>query len=106
MPVEATHENGVQIAYIPLGHVQVSVGTTVVALPSLPARDRIRRVTIRVLGQPINFRDDGVDPTGAVGFPLLADETLVYDGDPELFRMRTDSTATGNADVRIAYYGT
>lgn len=86
----------------PLGHSTVSLGGLAQGLgaPSLT-----RRTVLRTLGQPINYRDDGVSPTGGTGFPLLADEVLIYDGDPALFQMILSSTATGNADVRLAFYG-
>lgn len=104
MPIDATHEGGRQIRYTPLGHFQLSV-TTVVSLPSLPDRKRIRRAVITTVDQPLNWRDDGSDPTTTVGGYLEAGATLVYDGDMELFRMCTDARATAAADVRVAYHG-
>lgn len=89
---------------VALGHFQVTVSSAAVALPSIPAE--ARRVVIRSLGQPINFRDDGTDPDGSTGFPILADEWIIYDTVPTAnFKMITSSAATGNADVRISYYG-
>ncbi len=87
-----------------LGHALVTVGVTATSLPSIPAT--ARRAIIRPLGQPINYRDDGTDPTGTTGFPVLKDEVYVYDGDPlSSLRMILSSTATGDAEVRVAYYG-
>lgn len=86
----------------PLGHSVISLGGSPTGLS---APDLTRRVVLRTLGQPLNYRDDGIAPTGSVGFPLLADEVLIYDGDPALFQMVVASTATGNADVRLAFYG-
>lgn len=100
-----THEGGIQVMYAPLGHAQASVGASAVGLPSIPQLFRVRRATIRVVGQPINWRDDGVDPTGSVGMLLAAGDTLVYDGDVTLFKMITDASAVGNADIRVAYHG-
>jgi hypothetical protein len=89
---------------VPLGHFQVTVSSAAVPLPSIPAE--ARRVVIRSLGQPINFRDDGTPPTGTSGFPILADEWIIYDTVPTTnFEMISASTATGDADVRISYYG-
>jgi len=87
-----------------LGHASATVGTSAVGLTAPPAETR--RTVIRTVGQPINWRDDGTDPTSTTGMALLSDETLVYDGDPALFKMIRSSTATADADVRIAYYGT
>jgi hypothetical protein len=84
----------------PLGHNKVTVSSSAVSLPSIPAG--VKRVVIRTLGQAINWRDDGTDPTSSVGMALLADETLVFDGDAYLFRMIRSSGS--DADVRVAYY--
>lgn len=86
---------------IPLGHQQVTVSSGVTTL-SPPANTR--RMHLRALGQPVNWRDDGVDPTSTSGFPLLADEWLDYDSDVSDFRLTLASTAVGDSDVRIAYY--
>lgn len=87
----------------PLGHAQVTVSTSAVGLPSPPAA--ARRALIRVLNQPVNWRDDGVDPTSTTGMAMLADESLVFDGVMTNFKLIRDSAATGDADVRVAYYG-
>jgi hypothetical protein len=105
MAIEATHEGGNQIRYVPLGHAPITVSTVAVGLPSLPNRKRVRRATITTKNQPICWRDDGVDPTASSGGYLSAGSTLVYDGDMELFKMILDSGATGDADVRVAYHG-
>lgn len=85
-----------------LGHEQLTVSTAAVALQQAP--ENARRTVIRTLGQDINWRDDGADPTASDGMALLADETLVFDGDPFLIRLIRASTASGDADVRVAYY--
>lgn len=87
----------------PLGHAQVTVSSVAVGLPSIP--ELARRALIRTLGQPLNYRDDGVNPTDSTGFPLLEDEAYVYNGDMADFKMILSSAATGDADVRVAYYG-
>ena len=87
----------------PLGHEQATVGTSVTTLAP-PAGTR--RVTFRTLGQPINFTDDGTDPTDATGFPLLADEVMVHDVDePQAIKLIRSSEATADADVRVMYHG-
>ncbi len=88
----------------PLGHFQVTVGVTAVSLPSLPAE--ARRVILTSIGQPINFRDDTTAPTASTGYPIPADTHFVYDTDPDSnFKMIRAAGATGDADVRVAYYG-
>lgn len=89
---------------VPLGHFQVTVSTAAITLPTIPAE--ARRVIIRSLGQPINYRDDGTSPTASTGFPILADEWIVYDTVPTAaFKMIRAASATADADVRIAFYG-
>lgn len=85
----------------PLGHAQYTVGVAVVTI-SAPADTK--RMHFRSLGSPVNFRDDGVDPTGTSGFPILADEWLLYDSEVSDFRVIRASTATADADVRVAFY--
>lgn len=86
-----------------LGHAQLTVSSTAVGLPNIP--ERARRTVIRVLGQPINWTDyAGGTPTGTFGMPLLPEETLVFDGNPYDLKLIRASTATADADVRIAYY--
>lgn len=87
-----------------LGHEKITVSSVAIALPSIPAGTR--RVVIRPLDQPINFRDDGTDPTADAGFPIFANEFFIYDTEPDAnFKMITSAAATGDADVRVAYYG-
>lgn len=101
------HSQGIQVLFRPLGIAKTTVSTTPVGLPSVPTSGRIRRVVIRALNQPIEYRDDGTTPDGSNGFRLLADEVLVYDGeDPSAVQLIRASSASGDADVRVAYYGT
>jgi hypothetical protein len=88
----------------PLGHFQLIVSGSPVALPAVPAE--ARRVFITSIGQPIEFRDDGVMPDGTNGYPIPADTHFVYDNNiPAAFRLVLSVEATGDADVRGAYYG-
>jgi hypothetical protein len=57
------------------------------------------------MNQPVNWRDDGTDPTSTTGMPLLKDESLVFDGTMGNFKLIRAASATGDADVRVAYYG-
>lgn len=86
-----------------LGHAQLTVGTSAVSLADPPAR--AKRTVIRTLGQPINWRDDGDDPTGTTGMALLEDEIVILDADPNKIRLIRAAAASGDADVRVAYYG-
>lgn len=86
---------GQQRSLHPAGHTQDTVsGVTKLAGGVLPA-DNIERVTVRVSNAPVRFRDDGVDPTGTTGFPLLADETITFDSAFDDIRFIADATAVG-----------
>ena len=87
-----------------LGHAQLTVGATAVSLPDPPARTK--RTLIRIVDEPVNWTDvDGEAPTSTTGMPLLPSESLVFDGDPNHFKLIRAAEAINDADVRIAYYG-
>ena len=83
-----------------LGHFELTVGTTPVGLPSVPAD--AKRVVIYAFTNALTFTDDGTNPSASHGMPIPADTHFVYDTDPsDAFKMR----AASSADVRVAYYG-
>jgi hypothetical protein len=84
---------------VPLSHEKLSVGTSVVTLS--PPAGAVRAV-IRST-QDVNWTDTEQDPTSSFGMMLFADEYLVYDY-IGVFKLIQASTATGIADVRVAYY--
>src|SRR6476659_5167079 len=85
----------------PLGHQQYTVSTTVT---TITPPSGTKRMHLRSVGQPINFRDDGVNPSDISGFPIMADEWLLYDSEVVDFRMIRAASATNDADVRCAFY--
>ncbi len=91
-------------ALLPLGSVQQMVSTTAVALSSIPAG--ATRAIIRPRNE-VNWTDkSGEAPTASTGMYLQAHEVLVYDGGPLAdVRLIRSSLATGDADVRVLYYG-
>lgn len=52
-------------------------------------------------GASIRWRDDGVDPTAAIGMPVSVGSTLEYDGD--LSKVRFIQQSAG-AVLNIVYY--
>lgn len=102
----ALFEQGLLVQFDSHGHQQVTVSAGVESLPE-PAVgwSRIRRVAVRNLDQPIDWTADGTTPDGSSSFKSLADEIVVLDTDFQDFRMTTSPAATGDADVRIAYFG-
>lgn len=111
----ARHEQGLIILQHPLGHFQADVSTTPVSLPGLTtvlaAQDerpeRIRRVVLRNVGQPMVWTDDGSAPSSTHGMVAQADEVLIYDGsDLSQLQFIRAADATADVDLRVAFYGT
>lgn len=85
----------------PLGHTEVTVGTTPVVLPSIPAN--ARRVVLYSVTNSISFTDvSGDAPSSTHGMIIPLETIFIYDTDPdENFKM----WAAANTVVRVAYYG-
>lgn len=81
----------------PLGHAQQSV-TTAAAFASVPPGATYVIVSAE---SAIRWRDDGTNPTAAIGMPIAAGGTTVYDGNLAAFKMISQS---GTAVVNVAYY--
>lgn len=84
-----------------LGYQQMAIATDAVAAAPVAPPGTIVAL-MKVEGAPVRYRDDGVDPTQAVGMPLAVGESLVYDA--VMLDMRLTAQQTG-AIVNIAYYG-
>lgn len=84
---------------VPLGYVQMTDLADAHALePPVGATYAIMQAE----GQAFRWRDDGPDPTPAVGMRLEATGELRYDGDLSLFRVVGE---TAGAILNISYYG-
>lgn len=85
------------------GYVQVAAGgaDTSIPLPSLP--EGAHMAVIRPFAQAIRFRDDGTDPTAAVGYPVAVGEEYVYVG-ASIGRVEIIAQVAG-AGIDILYYG-
>lgn len=84
----------------PMGHTEVSVGTTPEQLPAIP--DNCRRVVLLSKDEDLTYTDDGTTPSGTHGMVIPQGVVFIYDTDPdENFLMWCQSAS----DVRIAYYG-
>lgn len=82
-----------------LGQAQVVLTTTTPYAVSAPAGTTL--ILARVEAADARWKDDGTDPTTAVGMPLLDGETLRYDADSQL---RFIAQASG-AILNLAFYG-
>jgi hypothetical protein len=63
--------------FTPLGYQQIP---NVAAAVSLTVPNGAQVAMIRANTKDVRWRDDGTPPTAAVGTPLVAGETLAYEG--------------------------
>lgn len=84
---------------VPLGYAQDTTISAASALPSIPTG--ARRALIQVLTQSARWRDDGTDPTAAIGMLIAAGETLDYRGDLSAFKVIETTTS---AELNVTYY--
>ena len=94
-----------------LGYAQEAALAAAKPLPGLTAaRDDpntgdnrfIGRVLIQAEGQSIRWRDDGVDPTAAIGMLIPVNTVVEFDGDLDKFRM---IETAASAKANCTYYG-
>lgn len=89
-----------------LGYQQITTLTSAVGL-TVPTRDlnglacKPAIAIITPLTAAVRWRDDGVDPTAAIGMPLAAGVTLQYDGDLTKIKFIQNG---GTAELNITYY--
>jgi len=89
-----------------LGYQQITTLTAAVGL-TVPQKDvnglacKPAIAIITPLTATVRWRDDGVDPTAAIGMPLAAGVTLQYDGD--LTKIKFIQSG-GTAELNITYY--
>jgi hypothetical protein len=62
--------------WTPLGYAQITNLAAAVGLPSVPT-DTIM-VLIEAEAQAVRWRDDGTNPTAAIGMPLAAGQEFQY----------------------------
>lgn len=83
-----------------LGYEQLTGNAAANALKNVPAN--VRFALIQVEGQPVRWRDDGVNPTIAIGMRLLpTGEGMRYMGDLKSLRF-IEEAASGT--VNVTYY--
>lgn len=88
----------------PLGYQQLAAGAVDSAVGlTLPTTGQQMPTycIITPLIQGIRWRDDGTNPTAAVGYPLAAGFELMYNGNLNTFKMISQ---VAGAQVNISYY--
>jgi hypothetical protein len=96
---------GNELQLTPLGYAQATIGAAAGGLPSIPPTGRARKayITLEAGANGVRWRDDGTDPTAAVGTPLAGGATLEYEGVLAAFRaIRKDGA---DATLNVCYYG-
>lgn len=84
----------------PVGYEQITVSTVAVALASVPPKATNALIVVSTNG--VRFRDDGTNPTAAIGVPIAAGQSLQYDGDPSALKFIRSGAA--DAVVDVSYY--
>jgi len=82
----------------PIGFEQL---TSLAAAKSLTSPTGARLALIQAEDQAVRWRDDGVDPTSAVGMQLAAGKDFFYIGDLSNIRFIEESAS---AKLNVAYY--
>lgn len=88
----------------PAGYTQITTLTTAVGLGSgtlatIPPNAVFAMIRPEV--QAVRWRDDGIDPTAAVGMPLAVGETLVYTGKMSAFKAIEQ---VASAKLNVTFY--
>lgn len=86
------------------GHQQINDVSSAVGLTIPAANDtgNVDRALIQAIDQDVRWRDDGTDPTAAIGIRLAAGEDFWYIG-KDLTTIKFIESAAG-AELNIAYY--
>lgn len=83
----------------PLGYQQI---TSLSSATALTVPDGTAVVLVTCSTAPCRFRDDGVDPTASVGYPMAIGEERIYAGSPTALKFITQTSGTV---LDILYYG-
>ena len=83
----------------PKGYQQITALSSAV---SLTVPEGAIRALIQCETQDVRWRDDGTDPTGAIGMLLKVNTVLEYDGRLDKLRF---IEAAASAKLNVSYYG-
>lgn len=86
----------------PEGYGQVTVSTTAVSLPSIPAKASYAIVNIS--DQPVRYRDDGTAPTASVGMPVAATDEIVLVSPKQIEDFLVIRSGGTDAELNVSYY--
>lgn len=83
----------------PLGYVQVTSLAAAVAISGVP--NQVKSVLIQAETQNVRWRDDGVNPTAAVGMLLAAGDTMKYNGNISALKF---IEVAASAKLNVSFY--
>jgi hypothetical protein len=86
------------VRYVPLGYEQI---TDLSSAAPLTVPEGANVAVIEAEAQAVRWRDDGTDPTAAVGFPLASGGTLEYSGTLSALRFIEQ---IASAKLNVTYY--
>lgn len=85
----------------PLGYEQLGAGIAAATALTVPAGTSL--IVMKPSAQAIRFRDDGTDPTAAVGYPLAVGVEYRYESsNPSLVKVIEQAAG---AILDVLYYG-
>lgn len=98
MATNGNFSSTIQGHLVPNGFQQI---TTVSAAVGLTVPDGTKLAMIQAESQNVRWRDDGTNPTAAIGMKLVANDILVYTGVMSAIKFIEE---TVSAKLNITYY--
>lgn len=89
-------------SFVPVGYEQITVTTGAAIGFTAGTRKEANFAVIKVNGT-IRFRDDGVDPTGSVGFPWGTNDPVLVITLEDMTKFKMISTS-GSHVAEVLYY--
>ena len=84
----------------PKGYQAVTVSNTAIGL-TVPGG--ASRAVIKVISNPLRFRDDGTDPTSSVGYSKVANDEFTLSGD-SMKAAKFIRSGGSDATLEVLYY--
>jgi hypothetical protein len=83
---------------VPLGYEQITSLSSAQGLQP-PAKTRV--AVIQAVTQNVRWRDDGTDPTAAIGMQLAVGRDMLYTGNLAAIRFIEEAAS---AEINVSYY--
>lgn len=86
----------------PIGYRQVTVSTTAVAIPTIPAG--ATRAVVVVEAQPLRYRDDGTNPTASVGMLCVAATRFELESRASILAFKAIRSGGTDSVLSVSFY--